>query len=204
MTRDYAGPSSRPLALLLIVALHAVGVLCWPKRDANKASAARSRETAIAFVSMAAPVPVPATPRRPVTPVRAKPRKAPAPPEAMRLIAPAPVPEVAAQAPLAPPQKSAADILRQARLDVGKIDRELRSASLDTAQRHLVLTPTKREQGIAAAFVERGPTKVVEEVMSDGRRRSRIGNKCAYMESNGLVGGRDVFRNGVRTRWERC
>jgi hypothetical protein len=63
---------------------------------------------------------------------------------------------------------------------------------------------TRREREIAAAFGERGPPQVVEEVMSDGRRRSRVGNKCANKESNGLVGARDVFRDGVKTRWGDC
>lgn len=71
-------------------------------------------------------------------------------------------------------------------------------------RRHLTVTLTRREREIAAAFGERGPPQVVEETMSDGRRRSRVGNKCTYKESNGLVGARDVFRDGVKTRWGGC
>lgn len=95
-------------------------------------------------------------------------------------------------------------MMLQAKRDVGKIDRELRSASLDMAERHFSLTISKRERAIAAAHGGTGPTPIIEEVMNDGSRRSRMGNMCAQMESNALVGARDVFRDGVKTRWSRC
>lgn len=204
MTLDHARPPSQPrwFALSLIVVLHIAGVLLWPQRDGGSRSAVLARETAVTFVSM--PVPPPARSVPPVTPVRPRIRKAAPPPAipALRLIpAPEPVAPVEAEAPV---PRSAADITLQAKRDVGKIDRDLRSASLNMAERHLSLTMTQRERAIAAAFGERGPPRVVEEVMSDGRRRSRVGNKCAYKESNGLVGARDVFRDGVKTRWGDC
>lgn len=203
MTQDYAGPHTRQrwLALLIIVALHGAALLWWPQRDPGSAGAARARESAITFVRI--PVQLAAAPVRPAAPARrraARALAAPAPPPPIRLV---PAPALPLETP-APPDKSAAEILLQARRDVGKIDRDLRSASLDMAERHLSLTASRRERGIAAAFVERGPPRVVEEVMSDGRRRSRVGNKCAYKESNGLVGARDVFRDGVKTRWGDC
>lgn len=205
MFDDYAGPSARGrfVALLLIVALHAVGVVYWPQRLPAAAGTSPARATTIAFVSIAPATRVPAGPAAPsaVVPQRVRKRPAP-PPPAMRLIAPQPAaPEAQASAPV---QKSAADIVVQARRDVGKIDRDLRAASLDMAQRTLVFSPSKRERLLGGAHAERGPPQVVEQVMNDGRRVSRIGGMCFYKESNGLVGARDVFRDGVRTVWKGC
>jgi hypothetical protein len=202
-TFDYARPSARQRwgAVLGIIVLHVAGVLLWPKRDTASVHATRSNETAITFVRLPVQLPA-AAPVRPASPARRQVRKSQsvAPEPVMHVVA---APALPPEAP-APAEKSAADILLQARRDVGKIDRDLRSASLDMAQRHLTVTLTRREREIAAAFGERGPPQVVEEVMSDGRRRSRVGNKCANKESNGLVGARDVFRDGVKTRWGDC
>jgi len=195
----------RVLAFAVIVALHAAGLLWWPKREQATPGAMPAVDVVFVAPPKAAPprqLPAPRTAtalqrtreRRPMQLVV---------PQAVASPSPAPVPVPIEQAP-AVAQTSADDVRRQARLDVGKIDRDMRAASLDMAERHLALNLSKRERGIADAFVERGPPKIVEEVMSDGRRRSRIGNSCAYMESNGLVGARDVFKNGVKTRWERC
>ncbi|MES2316732.1 MAG: hypothetical protein V4631_04490 [Pseudomonadota bacterium] len=183
--------------------LHVAGVLCWPKRGMDTAGPARARQMEIAFVKLApalAPAPAgtqPVPPRqRPLRPSTRAIRLIAAPPAPMEAVAPEETP--------AAPQKSAEDILAQAKRDVGKIDRDLRKASLDMALRNLVIGPTRSELLIGAAFKERGPPRIVEEVMSDGRRRSRVGNSCAVMESNGLVGARDVFRDGVKTKWSRC
>ena len=207
MTPVAAGraPQQRWLAMLVIIALHVAGVLYWPQRQQGHASQADAGESAVFLVPERKQAPAithtatAASKRQ--APTRAARPKTETPPPAIRLI-PA-EPAVAAEEPPVA-AKSAEQITLQAKRDIGKIDRELRQASLDMAQRNLVFNLSQREKGIAEAFIERGPPKIIEEVMSDGRRRSRIGNKCAYMESNGLVGARDVFKSGVRTVWGAC
>ena len=119
------------------------------------------------------------------------------------------VPAVPEAEPVAPPEppvasKSADEILGQARIDIGKIDRDVRKASPDMAVRNITLCQPKLETAIAGAYKERGPPKMEEVVLPDGRRMTRVGNMCAVKESNGLVGGRDVFKDGVKTRWQTC
>lgn len=198
-------PQQRWLAMLIIIALHVAGVLYWPQRQQGHAGPAREGEAAVFLVPERKQVPtithMAAAASRHQPAARARPPKTEAQLPSIRLI-PA-EPALAAEAPPVP-SRSAEQITLQAKRDIGKIDRELRQASLDMAQRNLVFNLSRREKGIAEAFIERGPPKIIEEVMSDGRRRSRIGNKCAYMESNGLVGARDVFKNGVRTVWGDC
>lgn len=199
-------PQQRWLAMLIIIALHVAGVLYWPQRQQGHTSQAGEGETALFLVPERKQVPTithtaaAVSKRQPAA--RARPRKTETPPPPSIRLIPAEPALAAEEPPVA--SKSAEQITLQARRDIAKIDRELRQASLDMAQRNLVFNLSRREKGIAEAFIERGPPKIIEEVMNDGRRRSRIGNKCAYMESNGLVGGRDVFKNGVRTVWGDC
>ena len=101
-------------------------------------------------------------------------------------------------------ERSYDDIVEQAKLDVGNIDKELRKQRLDPGQRNTQFGPTKRERLIAGAMRPHGPLAQVETILPDGRRMTRVGNNCAVMESNSLVGARDVFKDGVKTKWSRC
>ena len=102
---------------------------------------------------------------------------------------------------------SASTIGERALRAAGKVDRELRKTSLNVAERNLTIGKTQRELAIAGAF-RGGGTRIEELELSDGRRMSRVvtafGRYCAYKESNGLVGGRDVFRDGVKTKIGSC
>ena len=86
---------------------------------------------------------------------------------------------------------SASTIGERALRAAGKVDRELRKTSLNVAERNLTIGKIERELE-----------------MPDGRRMSKVvtafGRYCAYKESNGLVGGRDVFRDGVKTKIGPC
>ena len=199
--------AARAAALALIVAVHIIVVLGWPKRTAP-ISQGSGRELDIAFIMLPKKLsPPPARALRVPRPLpteqvrRAKPVPASAP--SMTLIPPAEE-ETAPPAEVAPIAPSARAIVDQARSDVGAIDRELRKQSLDPALRHQKLHPGRFETAIAGAFKERGPARIIEEVLPDGSRRSRVGNMCASMESNSLSGGRDVFRDGVKTKWAQC
>lgn len=204
--------AARLFPLLAIALLHLALMVFWPRLQVPAADSAR-RETAIAFVKvLATPVrpaaalaPQPKTlpPRRSAkAPVRTE--SAPRLPRETTVVA---IPEVV-QPPPVEPQTDAApsrvDVMAQALAAAGKVDREARQSSLNMAERKLVLAPSRRERLIGEAFIDRAPPRIVEEVMPDGRRRSRRGNMCAYKESNVLMGGRDVIRDGVKTRWEQC
>jgi hypothetical protein len=204
----WAPPRPRWRTALLIIALHVAGLLCWPAPDSEPGMhgdpavpmiwvAPLREERPAATETVAARTT--RTPRP--TPARAVPRKEANEAPSISLV---PAEPVSAEPVPSAPHQTAEEMTAQAKRDIGKIDRELRKASLDMAQRNLVFNVPLREKAIAGAYVERGPPKIIEEVMSDGRRRSRIGNMCAYMESNGLVGARDVFKNGVRTLWVEC
>lgn len=125
---------------------------------------------------------------------------APAPPPAPPTITPSVTAPV-----LTPIDAGEADrILSQARRDAGRIDRELREEGLTMADRKRAIGPSKFERLMADAFIERGPPRMEEHVMADGRRVSKVGKMCAYKEANGLTGARDVFKDGTKTRWETC
>lgn len=207
MTAGAAGmpDGTRFVALALIVAVHLLALLLWPQRAPERA-VGKGRETAITFVLAPKAVQVVKPAARAIGQPPAR-RRAPAaaPVEnAIRL-----VPTVPDAEPIAVPEpavvsKSAAQMLDQARIDIGKIDREVRKTSPDMAVRNIQLHRPKLETAIAGAYRERGPAKMEEVLLPDGRRMTRVGNMCAVKESNGLVGGRDVFKDGVKTRWQSC
>ncbi len=185
--------------------MHLLGILLWPGRVPTVDTL--RREMAITFIKLAPKLAVPPTaaPRPGVRQARA--RTEPAMPA---IPAPAPmtiVPPVQAAPPVEASialGRSKDDIVDQAKLDVGKIDQELRKQRLDPGQRNTEFGPTKRERLIAGAMRQRGPLEQVETILPDGRRMTRVGNNCAVMESNSLVGARDVFKDGVKTKWSRC
>jgi hypothetical protein len=66
---------------------------------------------------------------------------------------------------------------------------------------------TALASNIASAF-KRQATTVEEVLMADGSRMSKVhtpgGTYCAYKESNAVTGGRDPFKDGVRTKVTSC
>jgi hypothetical protein len=199
--------NGRRISLLLIVALHVLAAWLWPSRSIDSKHAPQ-RETAISFITHVPPAIKPskskpsALARTPVRNIPRAPTRVRSEPELT--LVPAPAEPLATTPPTEAPEKTADEILQQARADVGKIDRDLRSVSPDKSLRKIVLHPTKLESSFAAAFKERGPQRMEEIIGPDGRRITKVGNMCAFKESNGLVGGRDVFKDGVKTRWQSC
>jgi type IV secretory pathway VirB10-like protein len=197
----------RLITLALIAALHLALLMVLPHHAGAGSDAAARKVIDLVFVrtpEKPKPTLMPEQPFRPERQaVTVKPRVhretafVAAPQE------PAP-PQAALAEPSGEPLTSSADILAHARRDIGKIDRDLRKASLNMYARDTVLTPSARERAIGSAYVGGGPPPIVEIVTNDGRRISRRGNMCAEKEHNGLVGGRDVFRDGVKTKWAEC
>lgn len=103
---------------------------------------------------------------------------------------------------------STAVIVERALRDAGKIDRELRKTSLNAAERKLTYGRTRHELVLAGALGGNEGTRIEEMETADGRRMSKVitrwGRYCAQKESNGLVGARDVFRDGVKTKITSC
>lgn len=197
--------SERRGTLLLVGALHLALVLLWPRDSGSDQPLAARNESAVVFVKARSVPKDVASPQRQVRPRLPNPLKLPVRREPAMVFVPTPLTEAPAPAAesVAPPA-IAADILAQARRDVGKIDRDLRKSSLNIFARESVLTPSAREKAFAAAYVGGGLPPIVETVTNDGRRISRRGNMCAEKEHNGLVGGRDVFRDGAKTKWMSC
>lgn len=195
--------SNRLMALAAIAAVHIVAVYAWPGRAPANMQVLQ-KEIAVTFVhiepkKLAAPPPLAAR----AVPVRPAPSKAVVREPAAVTIVPPAQPPAPAEA-ITAVERGYDDIVDQAKLDVGKIDKELRKQRLDPGQRNTQFGPTKRERLIAGAMRQRGPLAQVETILPDGRRMTRVGNNCAVMESNGLVGARDVFKDGVKTKWSRC
>jgi hypothetical protein len=95
-------------------------------------------------------------------------------------------------------------IVERAKRDVGQIDRALREGSQAPDQHTISLAPAGFERTMAAAFRERGPARIEEDILADGTRRSRRGIMCMAKQHNGLVGARDVFRDGIKTESKTC
>lgn len=205
---DACGTPNRRVALVAVVALHAIAIWFWPSRP-RQADSGPSLETAIVFV----PLPRQAPPPTAAPPVRRPPQRAPAPLRAPAQPAitfiPAPAsaaPEAAPETvpdPAPPPSKSMAEIRAQMKANIADTDKAVRNASPDMAVRTTVLQPTRMERAIASAAVKRG-NEVEEYVGSDGRRISRVGNICMQKQSVGLSGGRDIIRDGVKTQVMTC
>ncbi|MES2076916.1 MAG: hypothetical protein V4462_14990 [Pseudomonadota bacterium] len=216
--------SSRGIGLLVVAALHLLTIylVTRPRTQSTQVLAARS--TNIVFLAppaprrAAAPVPVP-------TSASARERRivalSPAREPAQRLPQPITLPPPAAEAPpvanapaaaepdwMQPAAKQGADSLAErAKKSVGAIDRDLRAKSLNMTDRKPMAEQTALASNIASAF-KRQATTVEEVLVADGSRMSKVhtpsGTYCAYKESNAVTGGRDPFKDGVRTKVTSC
>lgn len=129
---------------------------------------------------------------------------------------PAPAPTPATLGAETPP-RSAEDILAQAKRDIGKIDKDLRT---HTFQGKLIKAPPNTPQiRLAKAFDEAAaavPNKwyekpKVEELLDDGGYGRRIykvtganGTYCITVESNHAPDGIDVIQNGIKPKITNC
>lgn len=216
--------SSRGIGLLVVAALHLLTIylVTRPRTQSTQVLAARS--TNIVFLAppaprrAAAPTPVPVP-----TSASARERRAvalsPAREPAQRLPQPITIVAPVAEAPAVtntlaepdwtqPAAKQGADSLAErAKKSVGAIDRDLRAKSLNMSDRKPMAEQTALASNIASAF-KRQATTVEEVLMADGSRMSKVhtpsGTYCAYKESNAVTGGRDPFKDGVRTKVTSC
>jgi len=180
--------------LLITILLHLAIIYCYlQQRHAPPGTASAARTAIQWLLPLTSPTPLPAISRKqprpplqqqpapmPIRDVTPLPATAPAPAPAPAVIT-APAPEdIFAQAAPAPARPaSAADIMLQARRDIGKIDRELRKAF---PERDLLPPPDSKqarlERGINAAHEAVPPkwyegAKMVELSTPDGENKTR-------------------------------
>lgn len=131
----------------------------------------------------------------------------PAPATANAETIPPAVPAPVATLDAAPAQVTTETLAQVARRSAGAIDRQLRKASWNPRDK-VIARDGALVGRLGAAY--RGPATYAEErvILPDGRQMTVIhsggSTYCAAMESNTMVGGRDVFRNGVKTRISSC
>lgn len=215
--------------LLALAGVHVLAFLLWPAPERSKAPQTDSGRR-ITWLTLpqrqperrpAPATPLAAAPKRPQTlspaairdPEQARaPQAITLPTPAMQPAAPAPAPAAAAAADdpfAATPTRPAGDDLKQAlRNSAGAADRQLRKESWNPRDKVIANSATALASGMGEAF--RGNRGYSEENFTtpDGRTMTKVhaGGSvyCAAMQSNTLVGGRDVFRDGVKTEITNC
>lgn len=216
--------SSRGIGLLVVAALHLLTIYLVTRPRSQTAQVLAARSTNIVFLAPPAPRRAAAPPPVPTSAsVRERRTVAlPSSPEpTQRLPQPITLPPPAAEAPpvanapaadepdwTQPAAKPGADSLAErAKKSIGAIDRDLRAKSLNITDRKPMAEQTALASNIASAF-KRQATTVEEVLMADGSRMSKVhtpsGTYCAYKESNAVTGGRDPFKDGVRTKVTSC
>jgi len=215
--------------LLALAGLHLAAVVLWRPVTMREALKPPQR---ITWLQLLAEPKAPAKPASSVavTPAqRAAPaaRLLPAPqtPAAMRLLPPADAAAVAssAGAEAAPPAPAAAasqsdyfattPAVKESALDAAKraagaADRQLRKEAWNPRDKVIASNQSLTAARISAAYVGNEGVSYEDVTLPDGRHMTKIHaggvTYCAYKESNGLVGGRDVFKDGVKTRVSNC
>lgn len=209
-------PNHRLAGLGATIALHLALLLGW--HWARDVAPAPERDLAqrIQWIKVAPPQPVktpPPTPRhaaaRPVATRHAAPVMAPRAPDAPAVTAPNPVAEAA-------PARSAADILAQARKDLGKIDQALRKefptrgiqAPPDSPHIRLVKGIEHAAEMAPPKWYEAAKVQELVDPGGYGRRRYRVitasGTYCITIESNHAPDGIDTMKNGIKPKITTC
>jgi hypothetical protein len=153
-----------------------------------------------------------------------RPRTTPAPATRLRearpssaLAASQPVPATVPQAitqtapppdPLALPAKPDEDLRQRALKSAAAVDKQLRKEAWNPRDKFVANDQTALAAKLGGAYIGGGSVTYEEVTLADGRRMTKIhgpaGTYCAYMESNALTGGRDPFRDGVKTKVGTC
>ncbi|WP_254441959.1 hypothetical protein [Duganella vulcania] len=142
--------------------------------------------------------PLPATPQ-------AQPIQQPAQPPAPQAITQTtPPPDPFAQ----PSAKPAEDLLQRSLKSAAAVDRQLRKEAWNPHDKKIANNTTVLAAKLGGAFVGDEGTTFENFTTPDGRLMTRVrsgdGSYCAVMESNSLTGGRDPFRDGVKTKVGTC
>jgi len=100
---------------------------------------------------------------------------------------------------------SALDAAKRA---AGAVDRQLRKEAWNPRDKVIASAQSNVAARISAAYVGNEGVSYEDVTLPDNRHMTKIHaggvTYCAYKESNGLVGGNDVFKDGVKTRVSNC
>jgi hypothetical protein len=203
--------------LLALAGVHVLAFLLWPA-PGRPTMPHMGGERHITWLTLPAPAHPPAPAQRPPRTVqreRAPEQKQQArAPQAITLPQPTPAPSAPAAAPppdpfaVAPARPGADDFRQALRKSAGAVDRQLRKESWNPRDKVIASSQSALARGMGAAF--QGDDGVSQEnvITPDGKMMTKVkaggSTYCAAMQSNGLVGGRDVFKDGVKTEVTTC
>ncbi|GJI92823.1 hypothetical protein RugamoR1_59860 [Rugamonas sp. R1(2021)] len=110
--------------------------------------------------------------------------------------------------PFALPAKPDEDLRQRALKSAAAVDKQLRKEAWNPRDKFVANDQTALAAKIGGAYIGGGSVTYEEVSLPDGRHMTKIhgpaGTYCAYMESNALTGGRDPFRDGVKTKVGTC
>lgn len=203
--------------LLALAGVHVLAFLLWPapERPITPHTGEQQHITWLTLPAPAHPPPPAQRPTRVVQLARAPEQERQARAlQAITLPQPAPAPSAPAAAPppdpfaIAPARPGTEDFKQALRKSAGAVDRQLRKESWNPRDKVIASSQTALARGMGAAF--QGDDGVSQEnvITPDGKMMTKVkaggSTYCAAMQSNGLVGGRDVFKDGVKTEVTTC
>lgn len=112
--------------------------------------------------------------------------------------------------PFAQPPATAGEDLRQRALkSAALVDKQLRKEAWNPRDKKIANETTLLAAKIGGAYVGNDGTTTEEVSTPDGRLMTKVhapggGTYCAYKETNGVTGGRDPFRDGIKTKVTNC
>ena len=210
--------------LILIAGVHALALLSWRSPERVLAPPAPPGPGITYILPPFTPPPSRLPQQRPHPPaptpqpraVASLPAPQPQPAPAMQLVTPPPSPPSpppeARQAeadPFAQPAKPDDSLKQRALLSAAAADKQLRKEAWNPRDKKIANDSTYLAAAISSAYVGHESGVTTEQIiLPDGRLMTKVhtpaGTFCAQMESNTLTGGRDPFRDGLRTLIGKC
>lgn len=125
-----------------------------------------------------------------------------APPQAITQTPPPPDPFAE------PAPKPGGDLKQRSLQSAALIDKQMRKESWNPRDKKIANDTSSLAARIGSAYAG-GGTTMEEVTTADGRVMTRVrspggGTYCAYKESNAVTGGRDPFRDGIKTKVATC
>jgi hypothetical protein len=108
------------------------------------------------------------------------------------------------------PAKAADDLRQRSLKSAALIDKQLRKEAWNPRDKRIANDTSLLAAKIGGAYVGNDSGTTMEEVTTpDGRLVTKVrtpggGTYCAYKENNALTGGRDPFRDGIKTKVTSC
>ena len=140
-------------------------------------------------------------PQSPQSTQSPQPQPQPQAPQAITQTAPPPDP-------FALPAKPADDPLQRSLKSAAAVDRQLRKEAWNPHDKKIANNSSALAAKLGGAFVGDEGTTMENFTTPDGRLMTRVkaggSTYCAVAESNSLTGGRDPFRDGIKTKVATC